>query len=168
MRPGVVPFALSLRGETERVSDIERTVRRATSGDLGALLELDRTAPVGREHPELLTARVRSSEVLLIDRAGQVLGYAVHRDRAFFGRDFVELLVVASGERRSGLGSLLLRRTVELASTQRIFTSTNLSNTPMIGLLEKADWRFSGLLEGIDDGDPEIVYFKDASHLKSS
>jgi len=30
----------------------------------------------------------------------------------------------------------------------------------MIGLLEKAGWRFSGLLEGIDEGDPELVYFK--------
>jgi len=27
-------------------------------------------------------------------------------------------------------------------------------------LLEKAGWLFSGLLEGIDEGDPELVYFK--------
>jgi hypothetical protein len=30
-------------------------------------------------------------------------------------------------------------------------------------LLEKAGWHFSGELEGIDDGDPELVFFKDAT-----
>jgi hypothetical protein len=32
----------------------------------------------------------------------------------------------------------------------------------MIGLLEYAGWNFSGQLEGIDEGDPELVFFKDA------
>jgi hypothetical protein len=30
-------------------------------------------------------------------------------------------------------------------------------------LLEKAGWQFSGQLEGIDEGDPELVYYKDLS-----
>jgi hypothetical protein len=29
--------------------------------------------------------------------------------------------------------------------------------------LEKIGWRFSGELEGIDDGDPEMVYYQDAT-----
>jgi hypothetical protein len=33
----------------------------------------------------------------------------------------------------------------------------------MIDLLEKGGWRFSGQLDGIDDGDPELVYFIDRS-----
>jgi hypothetical protein len=33
----------------------------------------------------------------------------------------------------------------------------------MIRLLEKAGWRVSGQLEGIDEGDPEVVYYKDSS-----
>lgn len=142
------------------MTDVERTVRRATSEDFEAVLEIGRAAPVGREHRALLTTRVQSGEVILIEHARRVLGYAVLRERAFFGRDFVELLAVASGVRRSGVGSMLLQRVVELASTQRIFTSTNRSNPQMIGLLEKAGWLFSGLLEGIDEGDPELVYFK--------
>jgi len=48
-------------------------------------------------------------------------------------------------------------------STERIFTSTNKSNAPMTGFLEKIGWRFSGELEGIDDGDPEMVYYQDAT-----
>lgn len=35
----------------------------------------------------------------------------------------------------------------------------------MIGLLEKAGWHISGQLEGIDEGDAELVYFKDHGEL---
>jgi len=31
----------------------------------------------------------------------------------------------------------------------------------MIALLEKGRWRISGELEGIDEGDPELIYFID-------
>ena len=127
------------------------------------MVELDRAAPVGRERSTLLTARVESGEVIIFERDGRVLGYAVIRARSFFGRDFIELLCVSLSSRRSGVGSALLRRAVGMSSTERIFTSTNKSNAPMTGLLEKIGWRFSGELEGIDDGDPEMVYYQDAT-----
>ena len=31
----------------------------------------------------------------------------------------------------------------------------------MIGLLEKESWPYRGQLKGIDEGDPEIVFYKD-------
>jgi GNAT superfamily N-acetyltransferase len=138
-------------------------VRRATSEDLDAVLELDRIAPVGHERGPLLTARVQAGEVILFEHEGRVSGYAVIRSHSFFGRDFVELLAVAASERRHGVGSLLLQQAVGLSSTKRIFTSTNRSNTQMIGMLEKEGWQFSGQLEGIDEGDPELVYYKDSA-----
>jgi GNAT superfamily N-acetyltransferase len=106
---------------------------------------------------------VESGEVIIFERDGRVLGYAVIRARSFFGRDFIELLCVSFSSRRSGVGSALLRRAVGMSSTERIFTSTNKSNAPMTGFLEKIGWRFSGELEGIDDGDPEMVYYQDAT-----
>jgi len=145
------------------VANVNGTVRRATSEDVNAVVELDRAAPVGRERSTLLTARVESGEVIIFERDGRVLGYAVIRARPFFGRDFIELLCVSLSSRRSGVGSALLRRAVGMSSTERIFTSTNKSNAPMTGLLEKIGWRFSGELEGIDDGDPEMVYYQDAT-----
>lgn len=138
-------------------------MRRATSEDLDAVLELDRIAPVGHERGPLLTARVQAGEVILFEHEGRVSGYAVIRSHSFFGRDFVELLAVAASERRHGVGSLLLQQAVGLSSTKRIFTSTNRSNTQMIGMLEKEGWQFSGQLEGIDEGDPELVYYKDSA-----
>ena len=152
-----------MKRQTVAVTATRDTVRRATSEDLDAVLELDRIAPVGHERAPLLAARVRSGEVILFENQGRVSGYAVLRPHSFFGRDFVELLAVAASERRHGIASLLLRQVVGLSSTIRIFTSTNRSNTPMIGVLEKEGWQFSGELEGIDEGDPELVYYKDSA-----
>ena len=130
--------------------------------DLDALLELDRVARVAHVRKALLTSRVESGDVLIHEHDQRVAGYVAYNEKAFFGRDFVELLVVSDSYRRRGLGSDLLRNALELSTTERVFTSTNRSNAPMIGLLEKAGWQFSGELQGIDEGDPELVYYTNA------
>jgi ribosomal protein S18 acetylase RimI-like enzyme len=134
-------------------------VRRATLEDIDAVLHLDRRNPVGHERSELLGLRVRSGECLLLEREGEPVGYLIMRSRGFFGRDFIELLVVAAAERRMGIASRLLNEALEQSSTQETFTSTNESNVAMIALLHKHDWTFSGQLEGIDEGDPEFVFY---------
>jgi len=136
-------------------------VRRATPEDLDALFRLDGVAPGDLERRTRLNTRVRSGEVILFERDGYPSGYAIIRPRSFFGCDFVESIMVAADDRRFGIGSLLLRQVVILSSTVRIFSSTNRSNTPMTALLHKESWQFSGQLEGIDVGDPEMVYYKD-------
>jgi len=141
---------------------MDNSLREATPEDLNAVLELDRATPVGRERSEYLTARVHAGEVVIFERNGRALGYVVHRAKTFFGRDFVDLLTVDVTSRRRGVASALLESAVHSSSTDRIFTSTNRSNAAMVELLEKAGWRFSGELEGIDDGDPELVFYRDA------
>jgi ribosomal protein S18 acetylase RimI-like enzyme len=136
-------------------------VRRATRADLEAMLALDLRSPVDHSHAELLTTRVKSGEVLIFDNDGQLLGFAIVAARSFFGFDFVEMLIVADGVRRIGVGSSLLSEAAAQSSTDRVFISTNQSNRPMIALLENATWLLSGELEGIDEGDPELIYYKD-------
>jgi hypothetical protein len=43
-----------------------------------------------------------------------------------------------------------------------VVTSTNESNTPMRELLRSEGWHLSGVLTGLDEGDPEQVFFQDA------
>ena len=38
----------------------------------------------------------------------------------------------------------------------RLFTSTNVSNLPMQQLLQHAGWSATGILHGLDEGDPEL------------
>ena len=45
----------------------------------------------------------------------------------------------------------------------KLFTSTNRSNAPMQSLLAKLGYRPSGVIENLDEGDPELVYMKHVS-----
>jgi hypothetical protein len=42
----------------------------------------------------------------------------------------------------------------------KLFTSTNLSNQPMQSLLANMGYRLCGVVEELDDGDPELVFVK--------
>ena len=45
------------------------------------------------------------------------------------------------------------------AGTEQVLTSTNTSNQPMRSLLQAEGWSFSGELNGLDEGDPELVFY---------
>ena len=62
------------------------------------------------------------------------------------------------------MGSALLRAAVDVATTTTVFTSTNESNAAMRALLARDGWLVSGTLDGLDLGDPEVVYYLPQSH----
>jgi GNAT superfamily N-acetyltransferase len=97
----------------------------------------------------------------VLDPGDGIKGFVVTVPKVFFGHDFIELLIVDPTRRRVGLGRRLLRAAVCSAGTRRVFTSTNHSNSPMRALLECEGWSLSRELGGLDDGDPEMVYFID-------
>ena len=47
-----------------------------------------------------------------------------------------------------------------VCQTEKIFTSTNLSNFPMQALLAKLGYKLSGVIHNLDEDDPELVYCK--------
>lgn len=144
------------------MTPMEAVIRIATLDDLEAILLLDRDSPVGHTREALLTARTQAGETLVAELNKRMSGFLVLHEGAFFDRDFVDLLVVDLRNRGQGIGAALLGEAVTHSSTGRIFASTNESNTAMLNLLVKEGWEISGRLDGIDDGDPEIVYYKDA------
>jgi ribosomal protein S18 acetylase RimI-like enzyme len=136
-------------------------IRRATADDIGGILRLDHLAARGdRERAEFLRRCVGLAECLVYLDRGSVAGFAVVRPAHFFGRDFIDLLMVKPAHRRSGIGRALLRTALAVAGTEHVFTSTNSSNQPMRSLLRAEDWLFSGELDGLDEGDPELVFYK--------
>jgi hypothetical protein len=46
-------------------------------------------------------------------------------------------------------------------ATRKLFTSTNESNRAMRDLLAHAGFEPSGVVQNLDPGDPELIYFKD-------
>jgi ribosomal protein S18 acetylase RimI-like enzyme len=134
-------------------------VRPATDNDLDAVLACDVRAVGDPARVDLLRRAVAEHRCLVAGPGDAIVGYVVTAPASFLGRDFVELLVVRADARRAGTGRMLLRAAAEAAGTDQVFTSTNESNVPMRSLLERDGWRFSGQLDGLDPGDPELVFF---------
>lgn len=143
------------------MNDVTNAIRRADRADRDAIVAIDAIALGGDDaRCALLDAALELGHCLVLDADG-IKGFVVTVPKAFFGRDFVELLIVERTRRRAGIGRRLLHAAVRSATTTRVFTSTNRSNSPMRALLDGDGWNLSGELRGLDEDDPEIVYFID-------
>lgn len=78
----------------------------------------------------------------------------------FFGCGFIEMVMVGEHERRQGLGRALIGVLEAKCDNAKLFSSTNESNVAMRRLLEQQGFIQSGRIENLDEGDPEVVYFK--------
>jgi GNAT superfamily N-acetyltransferase len=135
-------------------------VRHAAEADLAEMLVVDAMAAAGdAERVAYLTRAVEHDDCFVAIDDGTVRGFVVVKRQHFFDRDFVDLLFVADGHRRRGLGGELMKAAVATATSTDVFTSTNESNAPMQALLKAEGWTFSGTLVGLDEGDPELVYY---------
>lgn len=134
-------------------------IRRAVADDIDGILRTDhRDARAENGRADFLRHCVDLGECLVYVDHGVVGGYVVVKPAHFFGRDFIELLIVDPARRRCGIGRNLLRAALA-AGTGQVFTSTNTSNQPMRALLQTEGWSFSGELDGLDEGDPELLFY---------
>ena len=134
-------------------------LRTARAQDIGAIVAID---PHSRARPAQIQALIREQASLIAVEHSQVAGFLAVRPGHFYQRDFIDLLFVTPRSRRQGIGRDLMQAALQNASTSRMFTSTNESNTPMRELLRSEGWSPSGVLTGLDEGDPEHVFFHDA------
>lgn len=134
-------------------------VRAARADDVSAIAAID---PGRLGTPGQIQALIQDQHCLVAVERGEITGFLVLRPVHFYGRDFIDLLYVAPRWRRHGAGQALMQAALRNASTPRVFISTNDSNTPMRQLLHSEGWTPSGVLTGLDEGDPEHVFFHDA------
>ena len=71
------------------------------------------------------------------------------------------MLYVAESERGKGIGEALLLHAVANAPTNEFLLRPMSRTTECSGLFRRLGWSVSGLLHGLDDGDPELFYFID-------
>ncbi|NTU62653.1 MAG: GNAT family N-acetyltransferase [Chloroflexi bacterium] len=133
-------------------------MRLAQKDDLEALYRCDDVAQRDQSRRDAVARAVAEGQcyVAVNDR---VLGYGV-LEYTFFAQGFVALVIVQPNYRRQGVGSALLRHFGVVCRTDKLFTSTNLSNSPMQLLLAKLGYKLSGVIHDLDEGDPELVYVK--------
>ncbi len=133
-------------------------VRPAWGADLASLRRVD---------PRMAEpARARIASTLLglgrswiADIAGAPVGFAL-TSLNFFYKPMIELVVVAEPHRRQGIGLALLNQCEASHNDDRIFVSTNVSNTAATALFAKAGFQGSGIVYNLDPGDPELIYVK--------
>lgn len=135
------------------------SIRPATGGDVEALCSLDLVARREAGRREFIREAVAAGTCHVAVAGGEVVGYGV-LNYGFYREGFVEMLYVHPGHRRRGAGAALLRRLEGLCRTPKLFTSTNLSNLPMHALLARLGYTVSGVVDNLDEGDPEVIYFK--------
>jgi ribosomal protein S18 acetylase RimI-like enzyme len=135
------------------------SVRLADGGDIEALCSLDSIARRESDRREFIKDSVTSGTCHVAVSGGEVIGYVV-LNYTFYHQGYVEMLYVDREHRRRGAGAALMREMEGLCRTPKLFTSTNLSNLPMQALLNRLAYGLSGVIHNLDEGDPEIIYFK--------
>ena len=133
-------------------------IRLAGRQDLPALIAIDSVARQDPQRAEQIADWLRQYRCLVTEVQSAVTAYAVMHQH-FFGCAFIEMLMVGEGHWRAGLGAALLACIQADCRGQKLFTSTNRSNEPMRRLLERRGFVESGVVEHLDEGDPEQVYF---------
>ncbi len=134
-------------------------VRVAVSADIEQIIAMDRSAQVDEFRRSLVNSAVEAEECFVAETNGVLLGCGL-MNYGFFGRGFIPLIHVGTAQRRSRIATSLFDKLEERCTSARIFTSANLSNLPMQGFLVSRRYVLSGVVQYLDEGDPELFYSK--------
>src|SRR5688572_29822970 len=132
-------------------------VRPAANSDLGRICLLNDPSIPWLPNRERLEDVIAAGGCLVVEDEDNLIGYGC-MDYRFFKRGFVWLVFVSIHHRRRGCASKLFDVFEAQCRSKRIFTSTNLSNLPMQALLNSRKYVLSGVVQDLDEGDPELFY----------
>ena len=138
-------------------------LRKATIEDRSMAIDLDyqldKTEHVELHRAEKITQAIVNNECFLILLNKQAVGFVLF-DYRFFDQGWIELIIIDEEFRGKGIGGKVFDLLVDQCKSEKVFTSTNRSNTRMQRALHKAGFTFAGELIGLDDDDPERFYFR--------
>ena len=100
-----------------------------------------------------------NEECFIIMADNRAVGFVLF-DYRFFDQGWIELIVIEEKYRGKGIGVQAIDLVCKQCKTNKIFTSTNESNAQMQKALTKVGFSFAGKINGLDDGDPELFYYK--------
>lgn len=145
------------------------SLKKATIGDQAIIVDfdysLDKVEHIKLNRAEKIAKAILADECFIILTADKAVGFVIF-DYRFFDQGWIELIVIDEQYRGKGIGVKVFDLLCEQCKTEKIFTSTNRSNTRMQKALTKSGFYFAGELSGLDVGDPELFYYKMISHHK--
>lgn len=141
---------------------MSHNVIEARMEHLQALCTIDQEVIGDSSRVEEIQQAIKEKRCLLYQSADTVGGFLLFSND-FFGYSFISLVIVKPSERRQGIASALMIAYIQMAKTAKVFSSTNQSNRRMHQLFHNLGFVKSGFIDNLDEGDPEIIYMKQAS-----
>jgi ribosomal protein S18 acetylase RimI-like enzyme len=129
--------------------------RRGIPADFDALVTIDS----GGKRDQAIRDWLSAQAIFVAESGGRVVAFGVMRP-IFFLEPFVELIMVDPAHRRRGIARALLAYVDSQHNRPKLWISTNRSNTLMQGLLASEGFTYAGEVEGLDEGDPELFYYR--------
>ena len=122
---------------------------------------LDQVEHIELKRAEKIAKAILDEECFIILSDNEAVGFVLF-DYRFFDQGWIELIIIAEKHRGKGIGGQVFDLLCQQCNADKVFTSTNSSNLPMQQALTKAGFVFAGKIDGLDKGDPELFYYREA------
>ncbi|WP_420490312.1 GNAT family N-acetyltransferase [Neobacillus drentensis] len=127
--------------------------------NLDDLVDIDREVIGNDSRREYIKKAIEEERCIVVKKENSIVGFLIF-DTHFFDCSFISLIIVKQTERRKGYATSLIEHFVYISPTKKIFSSTNQSNKRMQEVFKANGFTQSGYIENLDEGDPELIYFK--------
>ncbi|MBK5434212.1 GNAT family N-acetyltransferase [Bacillus sp. TH25] len=132
-------------------------ITKAEITDLDSIGDID-VAVIGDDsRRNYIKHAIDEGNCIIAKEDNSISGFLTY-DTNFFGSTFLSLIIVSPTKRRQGHASSLISYMLRHSPTQKIFSSTNESNTNMQKVFKANGFMRSGMIENLDEGDPEIIF----------
>ena len=132
---------------------------KAQINQLDEIVHIDREVIGSETRREYIKNAIQEGRCIAIKSEYLLVGFLIF-DTHFFDCSFISLVIVKPTERRKGHATSLIEYFLSKSPTKKVFSSTNNSNKDMQEVFKSIGFIRSGMIENLDEGDPEIIYFK--------
>lgn len=136
-----------------------KEVVKAQIDDLDKIVQIDSEVIGNKSRRNYIKNAIELGNCIIAKEGNSIVGFLIYNTN-FFDCAFISLIIVSPTKRRKGYASYLMDFIMEISPTTKVFSSTNRSNYNMQQAFEKNGFVESGIVENLDEGDPEIIYFK--------
>lgn len=135
-----------------------KNVTKAYIDDLDSIVHLDIDVLGDDSRRDYIKHTIYEGRCIIVKEDNSISGFLTY-DTNFFGCTFLSLIIVSPAKRRQGYASSLISYMLTHSPTQKIFSSTNESNESMQTVFNANGFVRSGIVENLDEGDPEIIFY---------
>ncbi|OSX96221.1 GNAT family N-acetyltransferase [Bacillus nitratireducens] len=135
-----------------------KNVTKAYIDDLDSIVHLDIDVLGDDSRRDYTKHTIDEGRCIIVKEDNSISGFLTY-DTNFFGCTFLSLIIVSPAKRRQGYASSLISYMLTHSPTQKIFSSTNESNESMQTVFNANGFVRSGMIENLDEGDPEIIFY---------